>query len=170
MKRSTNTILTNMCMVCDGENILVQDKINSSYTGVTFPGGHVENGESLTDAMIREVFEETGLSIKHPQLCGIYNWICNEGTRYFVFLYKATEFFGKLQSSEEGQVRWIKKDTFLNEKLAQGMDKVFEIISNEEYTECYYDDGVEHLRQKHMFLLVKFGFRREKNVFDKQEG
>lgn len=146
MKRMTNTILTNMCMVCEDENILVQDKINSSYTGVTFPGGHVEDGESLSDAVIREVFEETGLTVQNPKLCGIYNWICDDGTRYFVFLYKVTKFAGELKASDEGIVRWIKKDTFLDEKLAQGMDKVFEIISNEEYTECYYDDGVEHLR------------------------
>lgn len=145
MKRTTTTILTNMCMICNGDKILVQDKINSSYTGVTFPGGHVENGEALADAMIREVFEETGLTIRNPLLCGVYNWICENGDRYFVFLYKTTEFSGVLRSSDEGRVRWISKDTFLDEKLAQGMDKVFEIINNKMYTECFYDDGVEHL-------------------------
>lgn len=146
MKRITSTILTNMCMVCDGQNILVQDKINSSYTGVTFPGGHIEDGESLVDSMIREVFEETGLTIHSPKLCGVYDWICEDGTRYFVFIYKATEFSGKLRSSEEGQVRWIKKDTFLNEKLAHGMDKVFEIIEGGRYTECFYEKGIEHMK------------------------
>jgi 8-oxo-dGTP diphosphatase len=55
--RTTKTVLTNMCMICEGEQILVQDKINSSYTGVTFPGGHVEAGETLSDAMVREVYE-----------------------------------------------------------------------------------------------------------------
>ena len=148
MKRVTNTILTNMCMVCDGENILVQDKINSSYTGVTFPGGHIENGESITESMIREIYEETGLTIADPHLCGIYDWICGDGTRYFVFVYKATQFSGTLHSSDEGAVRWIKKETFLQEKLAHGMDKVFEIIEGGRYTECFYDKalGVEHMK------------------------
>ena len=148
MKRITKTILTNMCMVCDGENILVEDKVNSSYTGVTFPGGHIESGESLAEAMGREVFEETGLTIKNPRLCGMYDWVYEDGIRYLVFIYKATEFDGELKSSEEGSVRWIKKEEFLKEKLADGMDKVFEIIEGGEYTECYYDmeDDVEYMK------------------------
>lgn len=148
MKRITKTILTNMCMVCDGENILVEDKVNSSYTGVTFPGGHIESGESLAEAMVREVFEETGLTIKNPRLCGMYDWVYEDGIRYLVFIYKATEFDGELKSSEEGSVRWIKKEEFLKEKLADGMDKVFEIIEGGEYTECYYDmeDDVEYMK------------------------
>lgn len=148
MKRLTNTILTNMCMVCDGKYILVQDKQNSSYTGVTFPGGHIEKEESLTDSVIREVFEETGLTIKNPRLCGIYDWVLEDGIRYLVFIYKATEFFGDLHPSEEGNVRWIEKENFLKEKLAHGMDKVFEIIENGEYTECFYDTraGEEKMR------------------------
>ena len=112
MKRITKTILTNMCMVCDGENILVEDKVNSSYTGVTFPGGHIESGESLAEAMVREVFEETGLTIKNPRLCGMYDWVYEDGIRYLVFIYKAMEFEGSLKSSAEGNVRWIKKEEF----------------------------------------------------------
>ena len=139
MKRISQTILTNMCMVCDGSRILVQDKQNSSYTGVTFPGGHIENNESIADSVIREVFEETGLTIKNPRLCGIYDWIYEDGVRYIVFIHKTAEFSGELKASHEGPVRWIEKDDFLKESWADGMDKVFEIINGGEYTECYYD-------------------------------
>lgn len=135
----TQTILTNMCMVCDGEYILVEDKQNSSYTGVTFSGGHIEAGESLTDSIIREVFEESGLLIQNSKLCGIYDWMAEENVRYLVLIYKATEFSGSLCSSEEGQVRWIRKEDFLKEKLAHGMDKVFEIVEGETFTECFMD-------------------------------
>lgn len=71
MDRTEVVTITNMCMVYDGDKVLVQEKIDDDYCGVTFPGGHVEKGESFTDAVIREVFEETGLRISSPALCGI---------------------------------------------------------------------------------------------------
>ena len=72
MSRSESAIFTNLCMVSDGNgNILVQDRKNPDWPGVTFPGGHVEPEESFTDSVIREVFEETGLTIEAPRLCGV---------------------------------------------------------------------------------------------------
>lgn len=41
------TILTNMCMVYDGERILVQERVKDDWSGITFPGGHVEKGSRL---------------------------------------------------------------------------------------------------------------------------
>ena len=52
----------NMCMICDNAgNVLALDKVNDSYTGTTFPGGHVEKNEIFNDSVIREVWEETGI-------------------------------------------------------------------------------------------------------------
>ena len=67
MSRIENVTITNMCMVFDGSKVLVQAKKDDDYSGITFPGGHVEKGESFTDAVIREVFEETGLKIFSPR-------------------------------------------------------------------------------------------------------
>ena len=44
-------------------SFLVQDKVHDEWGSLTFPGGHVEKEESFADAVIREVFEETGLTI-----------------------------------------------------------------------------------------------------------
>ncbi|WP_217958420.1 NUDIX domain-containing protein [Acutalibacter muris] len=56
---TTQAELTNMCMICDGSKVLVQDRIAPKWSGITFPGGHIEPGESFADAVIREVWEET---------------------------------------------------------------------------------------------------------------
>ena len=139
MDKPQKVILTCMCQINDGDNILILHKVNNSYTGVTFPGGHIEENESLTDAIIREVYEETGLTIKNPVMCGIYDWIQDDGTRYFVFLYRANEFTGALHSSDEGEVEWIKKTDFLSQLLAHGMEAVFEIINNGQVSECFFE-------------------------------
>ena len=58
-------IFTNMCMISDNAgSILVQDRKKADYPGITFPGGHVEPGESFVESVIREVREETGLDIE----------------------------------------------------------------------------------------------------------
>ena len=86
MDRTEIVTITNMCMVYDGNKVLVQEKIDDDYRGVTFPGGHVEKGESFTDAVIREVFEETGLRISSPILCGIKDWSNDDGSRVYGFI------------------------------------------------------------------------------------
>lgn len=65
--RSEKARITNLCMVYDEKgNVLVQERLKKDWPGITFPGGHVEHLESFHDAVVREVKEETGLDIKHP--------------------------------------------------------------------------------------------------------
>ena len=92
MSRAERVILTNMCMVYDGDRILVQNKVNDDWTGLCFPGGHVENRESFVKSVIREVKEETGLTIYEPRLCGVKQFYTEKDERYIVFLYKTNRF------------------------------------------------------------------------------
>ena len=82
--RTETVTLTNMCMVYDDAgNVLVQDKVDKKWSGLTFPGGHIEKGESFVDSVIREVFEETGLTIEKPRICGTKDWLRDDGILLF---------------------------------------------------------------------------------------
>ena len=138
MARTEVVTITNMCMVYNGTKVLVQEKIDDDYSGITFPGGHVEKGESFTDAVIREVFEETGLKISSPMLCGIKDWSNDDGSRYMVLFYKTDKFEGTLSSSEEGEVHWIELEEMKKMNLADRMDKVLEVFLDDNISEYFF--------------------------------
>ncbi|SUP60902.1 nucleoside triphosphate pyrophosphohydrolase [Weissella viridescens] len=68
----------------DTHQILVENRHNPNWPGVTFPGGHIDTGETITASVIREAYEETGLTISHPKLVGIKEWPLDNGARYIV--------------------------------------------------------------------------------------
>ena len=134
---------TNMCMVCDGSRVVVIDRKKQDWPGVTFPGGHVEPGEAFSDAVIREVQEETGLNIRSPQLCGIKDW-CENQCRYVVLFYKTTHFEGELCSGSEGEVWWEDIANLPNLKLSLDMNDMLRVFTEEDLSEFfYYQDGGE---------------------------
>lgn len=116
-------------------NVVVQDKINQSWGGITFPGGHVEKQESFVDSVIREVKEETGLIIKNPKLCGIKWWEVKRNKRYVVLLFKTNEYCGTLKSSNEGKVFWTKLETLKNLNLAESFDKIIDVFCEDNVQE-----------------------------------
>ena len=137
MSRTEKVEFTNMCMVCNGSKIVVIDRQKKDWAGVTFPGGHVELGESFTDAVIREIQEETGLKIFSPQLCGIKDWY-ESGCRYVVLFYKTTHFEGELVSSEEGKVWWEEIDNLPNLNLSLDMKDMLRVFTEDDLSEFFY--------------------------------
>ena len=136
-KRLEKVRFMNMCMIQDGRgNVLALDKVNDSYTGTTFPGGHVEPGELFFQSMIREVWEETGLTIENPEFRGLYHWH-KDGVHHVITLYRTYTFCGELESSEEGRVYWISLEELKTKKLASGMEYVLEMMESETIKECY---------------------------------
>ena len=139
MARTEQAIFTNMCMVYDDRgNILVQDRKNPNWPGITFPGGHVEAGEAFVDSVIREVREETGLTIEHPRLCGVKQFQNRDGARYVVLFFKTNRFRGQLQSSEEGEVFWIPRAELPRCKLADDFLEMVRVFEAEDLSEFYY--------------------------------
>ncbi len=138
MARSEQAIFVNMCMVTDGDHVLVIDRKKPDWPGVTFPGGHVEKQEAFVDAVIREVYEETGLIIENPALCGTKQFQEDSDTRYVVLFYKANRFTGELKSSDEGEVFWINRNDLTNYPLALDMEAMVQVMESDCLSEFYY--------------------------------
>ena len=140
---------TNMCMVYDGNKVIVIDRKADDWPGITFPGGHVELGESFTDAVIREIKEETNLDIRCPQLCGIKDWT-EDGCRYVVLFYKTNSFEGELKSSDEGEVWWEDIEKLPNLNLSLDMMDMVRVFTEEDLSEFFYrqegDEWVYNLK------------------------
>ncbi len=149
MAREEACILTNMCMIYDGSRVLVQDRLDPNWPGVTFPGGHVERGESFVQSVIREVKEETGLDIRDPVLCGVKHWAAQDGAyRYIVLFYKTNAFSGELTASDEGEVFWVDREELKNLSLSDGFDKMLEIFLSDTLSENYFwfEDGAWNVK------------------------
>ena len=136
MSRKSEIELTNMCLICDGNKVLVQEKVGTK--GLVFPGGHVEEGESLLESVVREMKEETGLKIENPKICGFKDWIQEDGTRYIVLLYKTDKFTGELKSSDEGRVFWIDRADIDSANLIWNMKELLEIFDTDLYSEFFF--------------------------------
>lgn len=136
-----NTVLQNMCMIYDRENdkILVLDKVKKhGWEGLTFVGGHVEEGEVLYDSCVREVFEETGLTVKNLKLKGTVSWIDEiKDKRELGFLYYTEDFSGELiENNVEGTLSWFGIDEFRNVNgKSYSIDKILDLFLNDDYSE-----------------------------------
>ena len=139
MSRAEPVILTNLCMIYDHSgNILVQDRKDPSWPGICFPGGHVEPGESFVESVIREVREETGLTIENPILCGTKQFPTRNGERYVVFFYKTDKYSGTLRSSEEGEMRWINRSELSSYPLAEDFEDMVKVFESDNLSEFQY--------------------------------
>ncbi|RVU71708.1 MULTISPECIES: 8-oxo-dGTP diphosphatase [Lactobacillus] len=144
-KRTEPVTLTNMCMIQAQNKILVLDRNDPVWPGLTFPGGHVEAHESFHDSVIREIKEETGLTIADPKLVGVKQFYDHNHERYLVFFYVATKFSGKVTPSEEGKLTWMTKKQLLQHKLAYNFDRDLPIYFDQNLSERILDGKRDEL-------------------------
>ncbi len=85
-------------------------------------GGKLEEGESPERCAIREVREESGLTIREPRLRGILTFPngVDKDEAWYVFLYEANSFRGRQHASAEGELAWIRDEELLHLKLNEG--------------------------------------------------
>ena len=141
MSKSEKAIVTMLCMVYDNNKLLLQNRVKEDWKGYTFPGGHVEKQESFVQAAVREMKEETGLTIFSPKLCGIKQFQTDDDERYIVLLFKTDRFEGTLTSSEEGEMVWIDRSRLEEYPLVDDFMELLEVFDSPDLNEFMYERG-----------------------------
>ena len=140
MHNKEKCVITNICLVYKDDKILVQERTKTDWPGLTFPGGHVEKGENFNDAVIREVKEETGLTLLKPILCGIEEYkVKKDEDRYIMLYYKCNKFKGRIKSSNEGKVYWINHKDLKKKELSLDLDRILKIMESDNLSELIYE-------------------------------
>lgn len=137
MGRTENVELTTLCLVYQPGQVLLQNRVKKDWRGYALPGGHVEMGESVVDSVIREMKEETGLTIFEPKLCGIKQFPIENG-RYIVFLFKTDRFEGELVSSSEGAMEWVDRERIGKIRAVEHLQELLDVMERDDLTEFQY--------------------------------
>lgn len=139
-------ILCNMIKINRGNDVLVLDKVKKyGWEGLTFPGGHVEKIESITESVIREAKEETNLDIENIKYVGMISWYdMDNNDRIVGFLYETNDFSGELiKENVEGTLEFIDYEDLKNmDGHSDSMGEIFAIYDGK-YSEIvlYYEDN-----------------------------
>ena len=122
--------LTNMCLIINDKNeILFQDRLKNDWPGLNLPGGHVEVNESIKDSVIREIKEETNLTLIDLEFVNYFEWINTKtSNREIVFLFKSNNFKGEIINSLEGKLYWLRIEDLKDKTLSLDLDKILKLF------------------------------------------
>ena len=137
--------LSSLCYLERQGELLLLQRNKEPFSGFwTVPGGKLEPGEDPRETIIREIREETGLTLTNPRLQMInsetgsdrnYNWL--------VFIFRGTEFNGTLQECDEGVLSWLPRPQVADLKIPDVDRQLLPFIldSNQRYLVrlCYND-------------------------------
>lgn len=94
-------------------------------------GGHFEADESPEECLLREVKEETGLTLLSFRLRGVVTFMCDRWQTEYIFLYTSDSYEGELTDCEEGKLEWVDKKKVYDLPVWEG-DKIFFRLIDEE--------------------------------------
>lgn len=120
--------LTTLCYIEKDDKYLMlhrtkkeNDANHDKWIGV---GGKFEADETPQDCLLREVYEETSLTLTSYSLRGIVTFISDEWETEYMFLFTSGEYEGEVSDCNEGELVWIEKKEVMNLNLWEG-DKIF---------------------------------------------
>lgn len=120
--------LTTLCYIEKDHRYLMLHRVKKAhdinrdkYIGV---GGHFERGESPEECLLREVREETGLTLLSYRMRGIITFLYGDDIAEYMHLFTADDFAGTLTECDEGDLVWIDTDKVTDLPLWEG-DRIF---------------------------------------------
>ena len=116
-------------------------------------GGHFEAGESPEECVLREVKEETGLTLLSWQFRGVITFSSEGWEDEYICLFTADKFSGELMACDEGVLEWVDREAVLKLNLWEG-DKIFFRLLNE----------------KRPFFSLKLSYRENRLVYAALDG
>ncbi len=115
-----------MCLIRNGNMILVQNRTKKDWPGLTLPGGKVEKDESVYQSVLREVYEETGLRLLSAKDVGYIEWLI-DGDRHLCILFESESYEGELKSNDEGENLFIDIKDLCQYQFSTDFDKILDI-------------------------------------------
>ena len=124
-------INTTLCYITRGNDVLMLHRVKKKndinqdkWIGV---GGKFEGCESPDECLLREVYEETGLTLTNWQCRGVVTFLQEQENGLFgefMYLFTADGFEGSLKECEEGNLEWVSRE-FLEDLPKWEGDKIF---------------------------------------------
>ncbi len=131
--KKETVIITTICMVYDNDQILVQENTDGKQKRITFPTGQIKRRECLTDSVIREVLNATGLTISAPKLCEMKDWFASDGTRYIRFFYKTNQYSGEIKTQKGERIYWTPISILPTLPLGDDTDDILRVYFDHSY-------------------------------------
>ena len=150
-------IQSTLCYLERGDEYLMLHRVkkehdanHDKWIGV---GGKFEDGESPEECILREAYEETGLTLTEYRYRGLVTFVSDEYPTEYMHLFTATAWEGESHPCDEGELAWIKKEKLLSLPLWEG-DKIF----------------LRLLDTDHSFFSLKLKYEGEKLVLAVLDG
>ncbi len=128
--------LTTLCYIEKDDKYLMLHRVKKEkdvnkdkWVGV---GGGFEKDETPEECLLREVKEETGLTLTKYAYRGLVTFVSDEWETEYMHLFTATEYTGEIQTCDEGELVWVPKSDISSLNIWEGDKAFFELLDTTE--------------------------------------